>query len=411
MDIIVHIGAEKTGTTTLQELLHNNRDRLIAEGFYFLKSPGLYNNRDLPAYCMGDDQFDDYFRSKGIDTLEKKQAFREDFRKRFLEEIDAIPNNVKTVIASSEHFHSRLVVDEEVERLKELLAERFKTVKIVTYLRKQVDTAISFYSTALKNGQSIAFMDFMKIYCNSAHPYFDYFAYIKRWEKVFGKDHMIVRIFERSSFMNESLVEDFFGLIHPTLSARIDTNIQSQNEAINQFGQCLLRSVNKYVPQLVDGIGFNMNKLHLVQIIIDETKGNGICMSPEEYETMQAQFKEGNEALAREYFPDRENLFENRLLVPGHVILTEQNEMILDKVIGALSNHPKSEFQMQLSKELHALRDNRDTLHEQLISLSARHGQLQKEFNEVEAELQFLKAGLMNRALLKLRAKFRASRA
>ena len=39
--LLIHIGTEKTGTSTLQEFLHFNREVFAQHGVVYLKSPGL----------------------------------------------------------------------------------------------------------------------------------------------------------------------------------------------------------------------------------------------------------------------------------------------------------------------------------------------------------------------------------
>lgn len=38
----LHIGTEKTGTTTLQSFLSKNRDALSKQGIIYPKSPGIF---------------------------------------------------------------------------------------------------------------------------------------------------------------------------------------------------------------------------------------------------------------------------------------------------------------------------------------------------------------------------------
>ena len=76
MKAIVHIGTEKTGTTSIQKFLFQNRKKLRNGGFHFLQSAGSTNNRALPAYFIAEHLYDDFYRDEGILTLEAKTAFR-----------------------------------------------------------------------------------------------------------------------------------------------------------------------------------------------------------------------------------------------------------------------------------------------------------------------------------------------
>lgn len=75
MRAILHLGTEKTGTSTIQRFLKKNRKALIEQGFYFMKSTGEADDRKLSVYCLLEEQFDDFHRNNLIDTKEKKQEF------------------------------------------------------------------------------------------------------------------------------------------------------------------------------------------------------------------------------------------------------------------------------------------------------------------------------------------------
>ena len=80
---IVHIGTEKTGTTSIQRYLYLNRKKLKNSGFHFIQSAGNTNNRAIPAYCISDDRNDDFFRVEGIATPQEREDFRRIFIKKF----------------------------------------------------------------------------------------------------------------------------------------------------------------------------------------------------------------------------------------------------------------------------------------------------------------------------------------
>ena len=158
----MHIGTEKTGTTSIQNYLYLNQKKLKSSGFHFIQSAGTTNNRALPSFCMNEDRFDDFFRDQGIKTLEQKHDFRKTFLEEFENEIRSAPSSVHTFIMSSEHFHSRLRSEEEVDNVYKLLSAYFDEFKIICYLREQVDTCTSFYSTHLKSGGTSSFAGFLK---------------------------------------------------------------------------------------------------------------------------------------------------------------------------------------------------------------------------------------------------------
>ena len=105
MKVIVHIGTEKTGTTSIQALLDRNREALSKHGFHVLRCAGKLNHRALPSFCARASRADDYLRNNAIDSDEKRESFRENLKQTFEAEISGLDSNIHTVLISSEHFH------------------------------------------------------------------------------------------------------------------------------------------------------------------------------------------------------------------------------------------------------------------------------------------------------------------
>jgi hypothetical protein len=360
MDIFIHIGTEKTGTTTIQKLLHERRDVLLEHGYYFLRSPGEENNRELVAYCMRPYCIDDFFRDRFITTPERREEFRRDFHRRFMEEIAAIPPHVHTVIASSEHFHSRLTADEEVECLRDLLRPIFSNVRILTYIRPQVDVALSLYSTALISGLSVEVADFVDQHCHAGSPYFNYLDYLTRWERFFSSNALTVRLFDRAEFLNGNLLDDFLAALSRELVGSIDTSITSKNEQISALGQSVLKVVNRQIPQFVEGVGLSSTNLDVVKTVSRTGTGTGVGISAERYFEIQSRFDDTNEAVRRDFFGDRPTLFGERKPRDYASGPSLEDEALLEAVVGVFSRAAMPSFYAEILDE--AGREHTDTL-------------------------------------------------
>lgn len=308
MKAIVHIGTEKTGTTTIQEFLFQNQKKLARKGFRFLQSAGDRNNRAVVAYCMKDAKFDDFFKQKGISTQEQKTEFRQDYLRQFCEELETLPRKTHTVIISSEHFHSRIVSKEETDRVRDFLAPYFSDIEILCYVRNQIDTLGSFYSTAIKSGSSEAF-DSFAARCAPGNIYYNHAKMLSNWEASFGRSAMNVALFEREAFLKGDLLEDFISHVDPTLTGKLDGNIQSQNESLNFTGQLLGKAVNKVLPVYNEDGSVNELRPLCQEIIYEECRGKGQQPAPEMQQRIFEDFSESNEQVRQKYFPEREALF------------------------------------------------------------------------------------------------------
>jgi hypothetical protein len=244
---IVHIGTEKTGTTSIQRFLFQNRKKLRAGGFHFLQSAGKTNNRALPAYFVAENRFDDFYRDEGITTLEAKTEFRKQFLQKFEHEIGTLPKSVHTVVISSEHFHSRIRTREEMDKVHAFLSTYFDDIKIVCYLRDQSSTCASYYSTGLKSGNPATFMEFFQR-CIPENYYFNYFEMLSNWERCFGFNALDVSLFSRKSFRNNNLLDDFTSKLDPSLIGSLNRDIEIENESLTPVGQAMARGMNLAFP-------------------------------------------------------------------------------------------------------------------------------------------------------------------
>ena len=76
MKCFLHIGTEKTATTTLQNFLHLNRDKFAKYGFLLPKNAGYPNNYKLPILAYNNHRRDDLTNINGIYTEESLIQFQ-----------------------------------------------------------------------------------------------------------------------------------------------------------------------------------------------------------------------------------------------------------------------------------------------------------------------------------------------
>lgn len=309
MKAIVHIGTEKTGTSSIQKYLYRNRRRLRRAGFHVLTSAGKGNNRALAAYCRSDQSPDDYFRDRGITTAEGRKEFRRDLMRRMRREISGLPASVHTVIISSEHFHSRFRTEAEMNKFRKVLDEFFSSIRIVCYIREQVATGESWYSTTLKASGTDPLVDFMQR-CRPSNYYYNYDECLGAWEKLYGFDALDVSIFAREHFVNGDLLDDFTAKLEPALVGRLNKRIRVENESLNPAGQALARALNIAYPALksrspeVDKVIMGCKKM-----INRRFRGKGQQLDDATRMSIYESFRESNERVRARYFPGIDELF------------------------------------------------------------------------------------------------------
>ena len=321
MKCILHIGTEKTGTTTLQHFLHANKLQLQEQGYGVLNSVGKGNNRRLANYAMRNNHKDDYSKAHNILTEERKIEYDKETKTIFENEINSLKNDCHTIIITSEHFHSRCIYDDEVEKLKNLLTIYFDKIEIVVYLRPQIDVAISLYTTILRSGGISEFTQFLPKNCNINNIYYDYDNLLQRWTNVFGKKSVFPKIFDPKLFIEGDLIKDFLGLIKIADIKKLQF-FKNANESLTPFGQELLRLNNLNKLPFKDFIYKNTNKLFA---------GKGCTPDKEEAKKVQEQFEISNQKVAKEWF-NKDELFTLNYDKYKKVGLEKKDKIILENI-------------------------------------------------------------------------------
>lgn len=207
MDIYLHIGSEKTGTTTIQDFLKINRQSLLEHGVFIPK----INHALIPAAISEPGYHDHIFSSVGAFTEHRKKELKRVWLDRLRTEI--LSARATCCILSNEFFSSRLRKENEVRNFRKFLKSipGVNNVYIVIYIRPPLNTAISLFSTAVKAGA------FYNEFPTPSNTYFNnvvnHRQTLELWLNVFGFESLRVRLFEKSSLLNMSLIDDFINTL------------------------------------------------------------------------------------------------------------------------------------------------------------------------------------------------------
>jgi glycosyltransferase involved in cell wall biosynthesis len=341
---ILHIGIEKTGTSTIQRFLADNRDQFRNEAVVYPRTGGAEGcgsnwgfaalastnpwTKDIGQYLDISSQSDlDFYRASVIRELNADLSIGE------------IP---QTLIISSEHFHSRLCTRKEIRALKTLMNACAETFQIVIYLRRQDRVARSLYSTNIKLGQSEP-KPLPKASKRLSY-YYDYERVYLNWASVFGQDSMTVRLFDKSEFKDSDLLSDFSSVCGLNMSGKIIPG--AVNSSIDPTGTEFLREINRQL-QMPDGKITNLRQ-KISQNITRLCPGKVYPFSLQEARIFYQQFLESNERLKVLVFPGRSSsLFDDdfdeypEVVAPRPRIYEDAVAIALELISSTTSNyHP-----------------------------------------------------------------------
>jgi len=228
---VLHIGTEKTGSTSIQNFFYRNRGALISEGVLFPKHCGFVSHHKLVISCQNEPDKN----LAQISSLDCEPAAFQQWLQAFKQthsdevtEFQKKSGNQSTVVYSSEHFQSRVKDVDEIARLYDFLSSLYDTISVVVYLRRQDRLAISAHNTQIQGGLTRHF-DFSKV--NPAGNYFNYLKLVSNWASVFGKQNITVRIFEKDRMENGNVVDDFINIvnINPDFPKKIVPSIENSH--------------------------------------------------------------------------------------------------------------------------------------------------------------------------------------
>ena len=199
IEIIVHIGQHKTGTSTIQKFLEINQRALRNYGVCY---PCSHNKHVHFAKSL----LEDSGHKERLNVL-----FRDADRK------------TKKMVLSAEAF-SKLDID-EIRVLRKVLTRK-NTVKIVVYLKRQDLSLESRYIEVMKAGRLYRNMNqFLR--AENVRFQLNYYSFCKRWINVFGQENVDIRICERTQ--TPSLVKDFLSTVSDILKYEDFKEVENKN--------------------------------------------------------------------------------------------------------------------------------------------------------------------------------------
>jgi hypothetical protein len=295
VDLFLHIGTEKTGTTSVQKFFRANRELLKRNGILYPTAPGNQNHTGLAASAQDAERRGPLRKSLGLKNEADVRRFRTEMMAGLTAELTERP--YKTAFMSGEHCSSRLLDDSEVQWLKDQLSPFFDKMHIVVYIRRQDDYLLSTYSTSVKSGAT-APLSFPPE--RAIEQRYDHWDMLQRWARVFGRDKVVCRKFERAMLKSGDIVDDVIDIvgIDPALGFERPEDV---NEALDAETLEFLRLFNKFVPRF-EGKDLNPSRDNIVPLLSRVSRGPLVTLGEDELDRFMGLFKESNAKVANEYF-------------------------------------------------------------------------------------------------------------
>ncbi len=300
LNIILHVGTEKTGTTSLQHALQRSYAGLRKKNWLFPKSLGAPCHIKLTVSSLGQVPNHALRRRFG---LEDPEAFNS-FSKNVTEELAAEISEAQcdNMLISDEHINSYLLQPELIAAYKRMLGQYGDIRKVVIYLRRQDELRIGLFGEAVKGGNLSAFdiRNPLPIF-KKIPPRLNYLKIVKNLSEAFGEDRLVVRLYGDVAHGKPGLIQSFCedaGLPQLNIDNDIKSNQAIDGRIIRILAELAL-SMNLSDP--VEKAKYKRILAHSRSLYT----GPGMMMSPHIRRFFMSQFESLNRQLAEIYFPDK----------------------------------------------------------------------------------------------------------
>ena len=297
--IILHIGTPKTGTTSLQCFLHENQTKLnesklsypMIDPFAAKKPEDHSGNAGVIARNLlpDDDQF--FYAEAGCKTF-----------------YDLLHNHLSshsgyTTILSSEFFW--IPEEAKLKKFSLFLSQFTQNVKVFAYLRRQDSFFESSYQQAVKHG--LTHKTYRQFIDHSLkNPSNDYLFVLEKYRKVFGKEKIMLRRFDKRFLFHNDIRNDFLqmlGIDHPTgFSFTSDRNVSLPPHYIKA-----IRLLNREHKHLRPAL------LNFYRKVKPPHRQQGFRFPSQLKREIIDFYQESNRKLGFEYLAERDSLFNEEI--------------------------------------------------------------------------------------------------
>ncbi len=348
MECILHLGTEKTATSSIQAWLYAQEARLLDQGVAVSHAIGKPNNRDLVAYFQSD--FDDWFKDRGILSVSQKKSYFRGFEENLSREIESASKKYNKFVISSEHFHSRLKRQEDIGSLAEYCKKYFDRITLLCYFKEQSVLARGVYSTRLVFGTSESEEEYLKKITPDM-LYYNYHRFLTRWEDSFKPDKIEAVIFSEQLFEDGNILKDFAKRCGIQLDSMADSFNQARvNVSLTRTQRTLVRALNTALPRYDKAGRLNRVRTSMVEQIRGLSAPGENRAAFFDTAAIYALFDESNREFAKKFLNVTANPFEPPETVTEDVAMDRdawemfeaEMQPVLSGLFGSLLKGPKS---------------------------------------------------------------------
>ena len=276
--LILHIGTQKTGSSSIQHFLRENEGRLREQGINFVSAVRNWiDHNNLARELRGGD-------------LKRPRL------KEVLQEIESQPDRLH-IISAEELFHEKVpnVLSEHMPK------HLIQNTRVVVYLRRPDKLAEALYKQRIKAGR---IKPGPKKFINEWEWEWDYLPVLKEYSNLFGFDSISARPYERTMLESNDIVCDFLKVTEiPDSNAYVRTkpedNPTFSNAVSELMGFCALNLDVKF---------FDLNE-RIARLNWPDIRRNGDVFTKLERLEIMDRYRRNLDKIAEDYSEDLRECF------------------------------------------------------------------------------------------------------
>lgn len=282
---ILHVGPDKTGSTSIQRACDTGRDLLIKHGVFY--PAGLWHAELGSCFCDAPEKYIFNIQS-GFNDREKIQESNRIYLSQFRKELE---QNISEILVLS--YEGFVYLNEEsLIHFRDFIAEYATTYEVVFYARSPLSYATSGMSQRVKSG--------LLSWPNGVPPVMPSQVVLKMLCKVFGKENLNVRKFAREALPNGDVVPDFLSLLNlPDAVLNVVSSFAvGENQALSREGLLIGERIIKLLGNTVPAEG---EFYHRFDKILSGIKGEKIRLNAVQLSEIKHASKEHSNYLSKNF--------------------------------------------------------------------------------------------------------------
>ena len=298
--LYIHAGTHKTGSTAVQDFFYENRAKLAEDGIHYCHGAGMWgpNAHLLPVSLVDAD----------LQLLAWPRLDPERIWHNIIADYHA--SGCKDLLLSSEFFTPEYQETElpNLHNLKTLLGE--KTVRFIFYVRPQDERLNSGYAQLVHSGGR-ALQQSFEDYMDASHKSHDYAWLLQEYEKVFGRESLLVNRYYRDDFMDGNVCRDIVQVLGLD-SSRYSYTENERNETWHKDVIDFIQKTNAF-PLNPLSIGQKDRFGHYVRAWFSQKGRSSIqtnsgWLGPDLHDRLVTQYRQSNLEFSERYLPKEKSL-------------------------------------------------------------------------------------------------------